>query len=141
MRLGMIVFAAGMAVGLAFSPAQAQENAEITDVFKTPLAVADAKEVTVRHYNVPPGWTTPKHYHTGHVLLYVLDGSGAMEVDGEVRTGKSGEVIQSVPEKVMVMRNASKSEWLKFVLFQVGAEGAPLIIKAEVVAASELIER
>jgi len=124
---------AAAALVCASGGAQAQEKAQISDVLKTALSVSPAQEVNVRHYDVPPGWATPKHYHTGHMFLYVTEGTGTMETEGRTQTARSGEVLHQLPEKAMVMRNASASERLKFVLFQVGATGAPLVVmvKAE----------
>lgn len=112
----------------AIGGAQAQEKAQIADVLKTALSVSAAQEVNVRRYDVPPGWATPKHYHTGHMFLYVVEGIGTMETEGQARTARSGEVLHQLPEKTMVMRNASASERLKFVVFQVGATGAPMVV-------------
>lgn len=116
---------------LAFGTAFADEIPKLTEILKSPLAIEDGNEVIVSHVDYPPGFTSPVHYHTGHVVVYVLEGSGAMEVDGEVRTGGPGDVIEELPGKVMVMRNESESEWLRFVVFQVGPEGAPFIVRTE----------
>lgn len=106
--------------------AQAQDAA-VTDVFKNKLAVAKGQEVSVRHFDVPPGWATPEHFHTGHMFLYVLEGAGEMNTEGEVRTAGPGEIIHQLPDKTMVMRNGSDADRLKFIVFQVGPEGAPMI--------------
>jgi quercetin dioxygenase-like cupin family protein len=108
--------------------AQAQEKAQIKDVLKTALSVSAAQEVNVRRYDVPPGWATPVHYHPGHMFLYVVEGTGAMETDGQTRTARAGDVLNQFPERTMIMRNASASERLKFVVFQVGATGAPMVV-------------
>lgn len=108
--------------------AQAQGQAQITDVFKTALSVSAAQEVQVRQYDVPPGWATPQHHHTGHMFLYVVEGTGTMETEGQVRTARAGEVLSQFPDRTMVMRNTSASERLRFVVFQVGATGAPLVV-------------
>jgi len=121
-------FFAAMALSCAIGGAQAQEKAQIADVLKTALSVSAAQEVQVRQYDVPPGWATPKHYHTGHMFLYVVEGTGAMETDGQIRTARPGEVLNQFPERTMVMRNASTTERLKFIVFQVGATGAPLVV-------------
>lgn len=124
---------AAAALVCASGGAQAQEKAQIADVLKTALSVSAAQEVNVRRYDVPPGWATPKHYHTGHMFLYVVEGTGTMDTEGQSRTARAGEVLHQLPEKDMVMRNASATERLKFVLFQVGPTGAPVIarVKAE----------
>jgi quercetin dioxygenase-like cupin family protein len=119
---------AAITLACAIGNAQGQEKANIADVLRTALSVSAAQEVQVRQYDVPPGWATPKHYHTGHMFLYVVDGVGAMETDGQTRTARAGEVLNQFPERTMVMRNASATERLKFVVFQVGATAAPLVV-------------
>jgi len=130
-RRSFCTLAAVAALVSAVGGAQAQEKAQIADVLKTALSVSTAQEVDVRRYDVPPGWATPKHYHTGHMFLYVVEGIGTMETEGQTRTARSGEVLHQLPEKTMVMRNASASERLRFVVFQVGATGAPMVVIAK----------
>ena len=113
---------------LAGIPAFAQETAKIEDIYKQALSATGANQVNVRTYDVPPGWATPKHHHSGHMFLYVVEGSGAMDTEGEVRAAGPGQVISQLPGKSMIMRNASQKERLKFVLFQVGEDKHPLIV-------------
>ena len=110
------------------APAFAQEKAKIEDVYKQALGATGANQVNVRNYDVPPGWKTPSHHHSGHMFLYIIEGSGAMDTEGETRTGGPGQVISQLPGKSMIMRNASQTERLKFVLFQVGDDKHPLVI-------------
>src|ERR1043165_8240397 len=77
--------------------APAQDKAQIADVFKERLAVDDPKVVSVRQYDVPPGWPPPVHQHRGHSYLYVVEGSGAMDTEGQVRAGTAGQVIHQLP--------------------------------------------
>jgi quercetin dioxygenase-like cupin family protein len=109
----------------------AQDKAQISDVFKDRLAVDDPKLVSVRQYDVPPGWATPMHQHTGHMFLYIVEGSGAMETEGQVRAADAGQVIHQLPGKPMIMKNASNSARLKFILFQIGPEGPPLTVPVQ----------
>ncbi len=127
-RSCLCTLAAAAGLVCAIGGAQAQEKAQIADALKAALSVPAAQEVNVRRYDVPPGWATPKHYHTGHMFLYVVEGVGTMETEGQSRTARPGEVLHQLPEKTMVMRNASASERLKFVVFQVGATGAPMVV-------------
>jgi len=115
-------------VGAHPHTAPAQDKAQITDVFKEHLAVGDPKLVSVRHYDVPPGWATPMHQHTGHMFLYIVEGSGAMDTEGQVRAAGAGQVIHQLPGKPMIMKNSSNSARLQFILFQVGPEGPPLTV-------------
>ena len=123
----MVLFGVALVAGHPHA-APAQDKAQITDVFKERLAVDDPKVVAVRQYDVPPGWATPVHQHTGHMFLYVVEGSGAMETEGQVRAGTAGQVIHQLPGKPMIMKNSSTSARLKFILFQVGPEGPPLTV-------------
>ena len=109
-------------------PAFAQEKAKIEDIYKQALGAADASQVNIRNYDVPPGWATPSHHHSGHMFLYIIEGKGAMDTEGETRTAGPGQVISQLPGKSMIMRNASQTERLKFVLFQVGDDKHPLVI-------------
>lgn len=126
-----ILTAGSLLIGLTLGPASAQDEPKLTEVFKTSLAAAPEKDIIVMHVDYPPGFSSPRHFHTGQVVLYILEGSGAVEVDGAVRTAKAGEVIQESAEKSMVMSNVSASEWLRFVVFQVGPEGAPTFVKVD----------
>ena len=124
-RTGTAIAVGCMLVGI---PGFAQEAAKIEDIYKQALSATGANQVNVRTYDVPPGWATPKHHHSGHMFLYVVEGSGAMDTEGEVRAAGPGQVVSQLPGKSMIMRNASKTERLKFVLFQVGEDKHPLVV-------------
>lgn len=130
-RITPILVAGALVFASVPGAAIAEDQPKLTEILKTPLAEPDGQEVIVSHVDYPPGFSSPKHHHTGHVVVYVLEGVGGMEVDGEIRTASAGDVIEELPGKVMVMRNESESEWLRFVVFQVGPEGAPFIVKHE----------
>ena len=121
-----VVLAATLAVS-----AGAEDKPSITELHRGPLAADEAIEVTVAEVNYPPGFNSPRHYHTGRVLVYVLNGEGAMEVDGSVRTGGVGAIIEEEPEREMVMSNTSDEDWLHFLVFQVGPAGEPMIVRTD----------
>ena len=54
----MVLFGVALVAGHPHA-APAQDKAQITDVFKERLVVDDPKVVSVRQYDVPPGWATP----------------------------------------------------------------------------------
>lgn len=123
--IGTAIAAGCVLVGI---PAFAQGPAKIEDIYKQALGAAGANQVNVRSYDVPPGWATGRHHHSGHMFLYIIEGSGAMDTEGEIRTAGPGQVISQLPGKSMIMRNASQTERLKFVLFQVGEDKHPLVV-------------
>ena len=124
--IGTAMAAGCVLVGVS---AFAQDKAKIEDVYKQALGAAGANQVNVRSYDVPPGWATARHHHSGHMFLYIIEGSGTMDTEGEMRTAGPGQVISQLPGKSMIMRNASQTERLKFVLFQVGDDKHPLIVQ------------
>lgn len=130
-RIMPVAAASALAIVSVFGTASAEDEPALTEILKTPLASADEQELTVMRVDYPPGFSSPEHYHTGHLVLYVLEGTGGMEVDGKVRTAAAGEVLEELPERTMVMRNQSDSKWLRFVVFQVSPEGAPFIVLQE----------
>ncbi len=103
-RIVPLLAAGALTAVSALGTAFADETPKLTEILKSPLAIEDGNEVIVSHVDYPPGFTSPVHYHTGHVVVYILEGSGAMEVDGEVRNGGPGDVIEELPEKVMAQR-------------------------------------
>jgi quercetin dioxygenase-like cupin family protein len=88
--------------------------------------------VTIDHYTMPPGWVGGKHYHTGPVYVYVLEGSFSIEEQGkERRTFKPGELYKEPIGTPMQARNLNASEPLKALVIQVTPEGEPLMVKAD----------
>jgi len=122
------VFALAVVLGGFVSTGIAQDAPKINDIFKQKLAATNADQINVRTYDVPPGWATKKHHHEGHMLLYIVEGTGAMETEGEVRKAGPGQVLSQSPGKPMIMRNDSSTARLKFVLFQVGPSDKPIIV-------------
>jgi quercetin dioxygenase-like cupin family protein len=92
----------------------------------------EAQIVTIDHYTMPAGWVGGKHYHTGPVYVYVLEGSFAVDEQGKARqTIKAGELYKEPIGTPMQARNLNASEPLKVLVIQVTPEGEPPMIKAE----------
>ncbi len=107
-------------------------TAQTTTLIKTGLAGMTGTEANLLQAQMPPGWVGGKHYHSGHVFVYVLEGSMTIELEGKAPiTVGPGEVFHELPRQVMQAKNASATEGLKIMLFQVGPEGAPIMLKAE----------
>ena len=100
-----------------------------TPVLKTNLQGMDGMEANIALVEVDPGFQTERHLHTGHVFIYVLDGTVEIDLDGEepVRVS-AGEAVYELPNKAMVGRNASSVEGARFVVFQIGPTGEPLMV-------------
>ena len=93
------------------------------------LAVFDdasvpAKEFRVLRTTYAPSAENPKHYHTSHLVFYVLEGAGVWQEEGKPAvTLKAGESLHVRPGTVHAHRNASTSEKLVFLEFVIVDKG------------------
>lgn len=89
----------------------------------------DEMEANVVRFEVEPGWETARHIHPGHVFVYVTEGAIEIAVEGlEPQTVSAGEAIYELPDRPMVGRNVSTTEGAKFMVFQVGPVGEPIMV-------------
>lgn len=117
--------------------AQEQEEyvskAKATKLLHTPLAGVEGKEVHIVHFSAPPGFVGGKHSHPGPAFVYILEGQLTIEVEGmePVTLGPGDVYAEPVGNKTMQAQNKSSTHGVKLVVFQVGDEGKPLMVKAE----------
>ena len=87
-------------------------------------ATMPGKEFRVLRTSYAPGGQNGRHYHTSHVVLYVLEGAGIWEEDGKPAvTIKPGGSLHVRPGTVHAHRNASNSEKLVFLEFVIVDKG------------------
>jgi quercetin dioxygenase-like cupin family protein len=117
------IFALALAAFSCLSHAQPQ------GVGAQPLAVFDdasmpGKEFRVLRTTYAPSAENAKHYHTSHLVFYVLEGSGVWQEDGKSAvTLKAGDSLHVRPGTVHAHRNASASEKLVFLKFVIVEKG------------------
>lgn len=138
LRTFSLALLAALAVGATgFQAAKAGEQeyktkAKATSLVQTALAGVKGKEVIIKHLDVPPGFVGGKHFHPGPVFVYVLEGELTIETEGVGRqTIKAGELYQEPLRRPMRGLNLSTTDALKLLVFQVGDEGKPMMIKVE----------
>ena len=87
-------------------------------------ATMPAKEFRVLRTTYAPGGQNPRHYHTSHVVFYVLEGSGVWQEEGKGPvTLKPGGTLHVRPGTVHSHRNASGSDRLVFLEFVIVEKG------------------
>jgi quercetin dioxygenase-like cupin family protein len=81
----------------------------------------------------PPGSSDPIHRHNAHAMVYVLEGSVVMQVQGGKQvTLTPGQTFYEGPDEVHVVgRNASKTTPAKFLVVLIKNKGAPVLVPAE----------
>ena len=62
-----------------------------TEIGRTPVSGAPGKEIVVQLVEIPPGATSPRHYHNGEEVFYVLDGGTVQAPNKPAVDRKAGE--------------------------------------------------
>lgn len=102
---------------LVSMPAFSQSTANA--VFQTDVADVTNQEILVLEVNYAAGNDSPVHRHNAHTIVYVLEGSVIMQVEGgELQTLMPGDVFYETPSDIhAVSRNASDTEPAKILVF------------------------
>jgi len=101
-------------------------------LIEEPLPGDDSRTVIIQELTVEPGYVGGRHYHTGPVYVYVVEGEFTVETEGRgAQTFKAGQLYKEPVGTPMLPRNTSGSDDLKLVIFQIGEKGKPMMIKAE----------
>lgn len=83
-----------------------------------------AKEFRILRTTYAPGGQNPKHYHTAHVVFYVLEGTGVWHEDGkEPVTLKPGDSLHVRPGTIHSHRNTAATGKLVFLEFVIVEKG------------------
>jgi len=125
--LTAIITASTLLLAPAFLSSMALADEEVTPLLKQSL---DGMEANVVLFEVEPGFETERHIHPGHLFIFVLEGAIEIDLEGEdepirIAAGKAAYEPANTP---MVGRNASSTEGARFVVFQVGKAGEPLMV-------------
>jgi quercetin dioxygenase-like cupin family protein len=117
-------------VFLVSSSLLASQEVTVTQLFSKDLPDMPGKELTMIEVEYAPGGADPVHRHDAHGLVYVLEGSIVMQVQGGPPvTLQPGQTFYEGPQDVHVVgRNASKTKPAKFVVLLIKNKGAPILI-------------
>lgn len=134
-----LVLALGAAIGMGGQTLYAAGKkevyvppAETKMLVDKPLAGAEGKQFTIMHATLKPGFVGGKHYHTGPVFVYVLEGAFTVDEPGKPRqTFKPGQVYEEPIGTPMQAFNVSTSETTRILVIQVNKQGEPMMYKAE----------
>lgn len=110
-------------------PGQPVEMEGVKDVqMRLMIGRADgARNFSLRHFTVEPGGHTPRHSHNYEHEVFVVEGSGQVEYEGEHHAINAGDVLFVEPNRVHQFVNDSDAP-MKFLClvpgsFDCGAEG------------------
>jgi quercetin dioxygenase-like cupin family protein len=124
-----IALATGAVLGVLGSRRlNAQEGLKSGTILqRTDLASAKGMEAILVLREVPPGKESGKHTQSGNEIVYILDGSVVLDVQGKPpKTIKAGEAFTTGPGQVHNVKNASSSAPVKALAFYIAKKGAAL---------------
>jgi quercetin dioxygenase-like cupin family protein len=124
------LLAVGLAVGFAADRllhAQPQAAIKYTSILKTALEGVAEKEAEVFVIEMAPGAATGRHSHPGTEMAYILEGAAAVEAGGNdvPITQRRGSLVYIAPNEVHEVKNQSKTETMKAVVFGLYDKGKP----------------
>ena len=105
------------------------EKAVIVD--QAGLASGEGLAAKMLRFTLPAGYVGGRHYHTGDVFVYIESGAFVVESDAGTTTYKAGEGFYETPGRKMLARNGMADGETVIVVFQMGPEGKPIMIKVE----------
>lgn len=95
-------------------------------IHRMDLAGLEGKQGALVAVEYAPGASDQKHYHSGHLFTYIVEGSVVWEVEGQAPvTLNAGDAFYDRPKQVHNHRNASATAPAKFVAFFVEDKGQP----------------
>lgn len=114
---------------LVSNPLFAQQ-AKVTSLMSKPVADNPGKELLMISVEYPPGASDPVHRHNAQALIYVLEGSIIMGLNGEKPvTITAGHTFYEGPNDVHTIgRNASKTKPARFLVVFLKDKGAPVLV-------------
>lgn len=124
-----VALAAGVALGvLGGRLLSAQDPLKSGTILKrTELVGAKGMEAILVLRELPAGAESGKHTQSGNEIVYILQGSVTVEVQGKPPvTLKTGEAFQTVAGEVHNVKNASASAAGKALAFYIAKKGATL---------------
>ena len=129
--IGIAVGAAGHALVSAQSgsaPLQLPPGIKNTPLLRTDLTGVEGKEIIMGVLEVAPGASVPRHIHHGQELVYVLEGTGATDVQGQpTQTVKAGDHLHRPFHVPHDFRNPGTTP-VKVVSVFIVDKGKPLIV-------------
>ena len=120
-----------IATTLALPLAQADEvslgDIKRTDLMRNDLS-APGREVIQARVEIDPGMASPKHWHPGEEIIYVLEGSLEYQVEGKPPvTLKAGDVLFIPAGTIHAAKNVGSGNGAELATYVV-EKGKPLVV-------------
>ncbi len=124
----MIIRKVFVTLALLYGASVVQAQGSIArGLFQTDVDMTADQEIVMVEVEYPPGVSSASHRHNAHTVVYVLEGTVAMQVEGgDLQTLSAGEVFYETPDDIhSVSRNASDTVPAKILVFFLKKKDAP----------------
>ncbi len=120
-----------VASGLALHMAQAQQPGNRRTALQRHDLSVPGREVVQARVELDPGVTSPKHWHLGEEIIYVLEGSLEYQVEGKPPvTLKAGDVLFIPAGTIHAAKNVGSGNGAELATYVV-EKGKPLVVVVE----------
>ena len=132
----LIVFLIGIGTLMLGTAGGQDPNAQTLGLYATTLLRTDAAGTEGRLWNISTvelasGAVDARDSRQSSEVVYVLEGTGSLEVDGKPPVAlKPGTVVQLAPKHHPVLTNTSLTQTLKFLVVDVIETGQPRLVLA-----------
>ena len=92
---------------------------------KVEAQIEGQKVLSIVHAVVAPGRTEPRHTHPGLEIIYVLTGSGRIDIDGRMSELGAGAIVHVPAGAAKAMTNTSRTHTLEVLAVLVLEPGTP----------------
>jgi len=108
-----------------------QEKIRRSSLLQKELEGIPGKVAAVFLIEIAPDTATGKHSHPGNEIAYILEGSASVEAGGNKPiTRRRGTVVHLAPNEVHDVKNPSKTEPMKAIVFALYDKGKPTVVPA-----------
>ena len=119
-----------VAGGIAVEVAAQQSGIRRTDLQRHDLSVPGREAVQAR-VEIAPGITSPRHWHPGEEIVYVLEGSLEYHVEGKLPVIlKAGDVLFIPARTIHAAKNVGSSNGAELATYVV-EKAKPLVVVVE----------
>ena len=127
MKAAFLLF---LLLGVVPALAAGPKDAKVTTLMTKPLPESPGKELLMIMVEYPPGGVDPIHRHNAHALVYILEGSIVMGVEGgQPVTLTPGQTFYEGPKDIHTIgRNASETKPARFIVVLLKDQNAPVFI-------------
>ncbi len=129
MKRTVLILAVTLVVGILLGAIGGEVVAQLkrATVLRTDLVSAEGKEAILQLVELEPGVTGKTHYHPGEGVIYLLEGSLFIGLEGKPDvTMEPGDAFHMPPEQVHFGKTTTEAA--KILVFRVHPKGQPITV-------------